>query len=299
MVGSAILKKLKNLKYKKLFYKSKQKLDLTNQKKVYDYIKKIKPDAVILAAAKVGGIKANNEKRGEFIFNNLAIQNNVIHASLKNGVKNLIFLGSSCVYPRNAKIPIKENYLLSNYLEKTNEPYAIAKIAGINLCESYNFQYGVNYKCLMPCNAYGINDNYDIDNSHFFPALIRKIVNALKTKKDYIEVWGSGKPLRELIFSDDIADACIYFLKKKTKHTLINIGSGVEMSIDDYAKYIMQHLGVNLKIVHKNIKFDGTHRKLIDSSLARKYGWKYKTKLDVGLSVTINDYLKRQVFRNK
>ena len=299
MVGSAILRKLKNLKYKKIFYKSKQKLDLTNQKKVYDYIKKIKPDAVILAAAKVGGIKANNEKRGEFIFNNLAIQNNVIHASLKNGVKNLIFLGSSCVYPRNAKIPIKENYLLSNYLEKTNEPYAIAKIAGINLCESYNFQYGVNYKCLMPCNAYGINDNYDTDNSHFFPALIRKIVNALKTKKDYIEVWGSGKPLRELIFSDDIADACIYFLKKKTKHTLINIGSGVEMSIDDYAKYIMQHLGVNLKIVHKNIKFDGTHRKLIDSSLARKYGWKYKTKLDVGLSVTINDYLKRQVFRNK
>ena len=299
MVGSAILRKLKNLKYKKIFYKSKQKLDLTNQKKVYDYIKKIKPDAVILAAAKVGGIKANNEKRGEFIFNNLAIQNNVIHASLKNGVKNLIFLGSSCVYPRNAKIPIKENYLLSNYLEKTNEPYAIAKIAGINLCESYNFQYGVNYKCLMPCNAYGINDNYDTDNSHFFPALIRKIVNALKTKKDYIEVWGSGKPLRELIFSDDIADACIYFLKKKTKHTLINIGSGVEMSIDDYAKYIMQHLGVNLKIVHKNIKFDGTHRKLIDSSLARKYGWKYKTKLDVGLSVTINDYLKSQVFRNK
>ena len=299
MVGSAILRKLKNLNYEKIFCKSKEKLDLTNQKKVYDYIKKIKPDAVILAAAKVGGIKANNEKRGEFIFNNLAIQNNVIHASLKNGVKNLIFLGSSCVYPRNAKIPIKENYLLSNYLEKTNEPYAIAKIAGINLCESYNFQYGVNYKCLMPCNAYGINDNYDLDSSHFFPALIRKIVNALKTKKDYIEVWGSGKPLRELIFSDDIADACIYFLKKKTKHTLINIGSGVEMSIDDYAKYIMQHLGVNLKIVHKNIKFDGTHRKLIDSSLARKYGWKYKTKLDVGLSVTINDYLKSQVFRNK
>ena len=299
MVGSAILRKLKNLKYKKIFYKSKEKLDLTNQKKVYDYIKKIKPDAVILAAAKVGGIKANNEKRGEFIFNNLAIQNNVIHASFKNGVKNLIFLGSSCVYPRNAKIPIKENYLLSNYLEKTNEPYAIAKIAGINLCESYNFQYGVNYKCLMPCNAYGINDNYDHDSSHFFPALIRKIVNALKTKKDHIEVWGSGKPLRELIFSDDIADACIYFLKKKTKHTLINIGSGVEMSIDDYAKYIMQHLGVNLKIVHKNIKFDGTHRKLIDSSLARKYGWKYKTKLDVGLSITINDYLKSQVFRNK
>ena len=171
MIGSAILRRLKNLKFEKIFFQSRKQLDLTNQKKVYDYIKKIKPDAVILAAAKVGGIKANNEKRGEFIFNNLAIQNNVIDSSFKNGVKNLIFLGSSCVYPKNSKIPIKENYLLSNYLEKTNEPYAIAKIAGINLCESYNFQYGVNYKCLMPCNAYGINDNYDINSSHFFQHL--------------------------------------------------------------------------------------------------------------------------------
>ena len=299
MVGSAIIRKLKDLKYKKIFFQSRKQLDLMDQKKVYDYINKIKPNAVILAAAKVGGIKANNEKRAEFIFNNLAIQNNVIDSSFKNGVKNLIFLGSSCVYPRNSKIPIKENYLLSDYLEKTNEPYAIAKIAGINLCESYNFQYGVNYKCLMPCNAYGINDNYDSNSSHFFPALIRKIVNALKTKKDYIEIWGSGKTLRKLIFSDDIADACVHFLKKKTKHTLINIGTGNEMTINNYAKYIMQHLGVNLKIIHKDIKFDGTRRKLIDSSLARKYGWKYKTKLDVGLSITINDYLKRQVFRNK
>ncbi len=299
MVGSAILRKLKDLKFKKIFFRSKKQLDLMNQKKVYDYIKKIKPNAVILAAAKVGGIKANNEKRAEFIFNNLAIQNNVIDSSFKNGVKNLIFLGSSCVYPKNSKIPIKENYLLSNYLEKTNEPYAIAKIAGINLCESYNFQYGVNYKCLMPCNAYGINDNYDPHTSHFFPALIRKIINALKTKKDYIEIWGSGKPFRELIFSDDIADACIHFLKKKTKHTLINIGTGNEMSINSYAKYIMRHLGVNLKIIHRDIKFDGTYRKLIDSSLARKYGWKYKTKLDVGLSITINDYLKRLVIMNR
>ncbi len=296
MIGSAILRKLKDLKYKNLYVQSRKQLDLINQKKVYNYIKKIKPDAVILAAAKVGGIKANNEKRGEFIFNNLAIQNNVIDSSFKNGVKNLIFLGSSCVYPGNSKIPIKESYLLSGYLEKTNEPYAIAKIAGINLCESYNFQYGLNYKCLMPCNAYGINDNYDIDSSHFFPALIRKIVNALKNKKDHIEIWGSGKPLRELIFSDDVADACIYFLKKKTKHSLINIGTGNEMSINSYAKYIMQHLGVNLKIIHKNIKLDGTYRKLIDSSLARKYGWKHKTNLDVGLSITINDYLKKQIF---
>ena len=299
MVGSAIIRKLKDLKYKKIYFQSKKKLDLMNQKKVYDYMKKIKPDAVILAAAKVGGIKANNEKRAEFIFNNLTIQNNVIDSSFKNGVKDLIFLGSSCVYPGKSKIPIKESYLLSNYLEKTNEPYAIAKIAGISLCESYNYQYGVNYKCLMPCNAYGINDNYDPESSHFFPALIRKIIYALKSKKDYIEIWGSGKPLRELIFSDDIADACIYFLRRKTKHSLINIGTGIEMSINNYAKYIMHHLGVNLKIINKDIKFDGTYRKLIDSSLAKKYGWKYKTKLDVGLSITINDYLKRLVFKKR
>ena len=299
MVGSAIIRKLKDLKYKKIYFQSKKKLDLMNQKKVYDYMKKIKPDAVILAAAKVGGIKANNEKRAEFIFNNLTIQNNVIDSSFKNGVKDLIFLGSSCVYPGKSKIPIKESYLLSNYLEKTNEPYAIAKIAGISLCESYNYQYGVNYKCLMPCNAYGINDNYDPESSHFFPALIRKIIYALKSNKDYIEIWGSGKPLRELIFSDDIADACIYFLQRKTKHSLINIGTGMEMSINEYAKYIMHHLGVNLKIINKDIKFDGTYRKLIDSSLAKKYGWKYKTKLDVGLSITINDYLKRLVFKKR
>ena len=299
MVGSAILRKLKDLNYKNIYYQSKTHLNLIDQKKVLKYFSKIKPNAVILAAAKVGGIKANNEKRAEFIFENLSIQNNVINASYKNGVKDLIFLGSSCVYPKNSKIPIKEEYLLSNYLEKTNEPYAIAKIAGINLCESYNIQYGVNYKCLMPCNAYGINDNYDPNASHFLPALIRKIINALKTNKDHIKIWGSGKPLRELIFSDDIADACIYFLNKNTKHSLINIGTGVEKSVNDYAKYIMKHLGVNLKIKHEKVKLDGTFRKLMDSSLAKKYGWKFKTNLDVGLSITINDYLKNQIFKRK
>ncbi len=299
MVGSAILRKLKDLNYKNIYFQSKKQLNLIDQKKVSNYFSKIKPDAVILAAAKVGGIKANNEKRAEFIFENLSIQNNVINASYKNGVKNLIFLGSSCVYPKNSKIPIKEKYLLSNYLEKTNEPYAIAKIAGINLCESYNLQYGVNYKCLMPCNAYGINDNYDLDGSHFLPALIRKIIDALKTNKDFIKIWGSGKPLRELIFSDDIADACIYFLNKKTKHSLINIGTGQEKSINEYAKYIMTHLGVDLKIKHEKVNLDGTFRKLMDSSLAKKYGWQFKTKLDVGLSITINDYLKNQIFRQK
>jgi GDP-L-fucose synthase len=260
---------------------------------VTKYLNKIKPDAAIIAAAKVGGIYANNEKPADFIYENLSIQNNIIHSSFKNGVKNIIFLGSSCVYPKNSKIPIKEDYLLSNYLEKTNEPYAIAKIAGIKLCESYNRQYGVNYKCLMPCNAYGINDNYDPDSSHFLPALIRKIIEAIKKNKEFINIWGSGKPLRELVFSDDIADACIYFLNKKTNHSLINVGSGVEKSINDYAKHIMKHLGVKLKIRYEKSNLDGTYRKLMDSSLAKKYGWKYKTELDAGLAIAINDYLKK------
>ena len=299
MIGSAVIRKLKELKYKKIYFQNKKQLDLRNQNKVYNYINNIKPDAVILAAAKVGGIKANNTFRGEFIFDNLSIQNNVIDASYKNGVKNLIFLGSSCIYPKNSKQPIKESYLLSNYLEKTNEPYAIAKIAGVNLCESYNIQYNVNYKCLMPCNAYGMNDNYDLNSSHFLPALIRKIIEALKNDKNYIKIWGSGKALREVIYSDDIADACIFFLKKKTKESLINIGTGIEKSIIEYAKFIMRHLRVNLKIIYEKNTPDGTFRKLLDVSLAKKYGWKYKTNLDEGLSNTINDYLQKYLIENK
>jgi len=299
LIGSAIIRKLKELKYKKIYYQSKKQLDLRNQNKVYKYINNIKPDAVILAAAKVGGIRVNNILRGEFIFDNLSIQNNVIDASYKCGVKNLIFLGSNCVYPKNCKQPIKESYLLSNYLEKTNEPYAIAKIAGVNLCESYNIQYNVNYKCLMPCNAYGMNDNYDLNSSHFLPALIRKIINALKYDKDYIKIWGRGKVLREVIYSDDIADACIFFLKKKTKESLINIGTGIEKSIIEYAKFIMRHLRVNLKIIYEKKTPDGTFRKLLDVSLAKKYGWKYKTNLDEGLSNTINDYLQKYLIEKK
>ena len=298
MVGSAVVRKLKELKYKKIYFQNKKQLDLRNQNKVYKYINNIKPDAVILAAAKVGGIKANNTFRGEFIFDNLSIQNNVIDASYKNGVKNLIFLGSNCIYPKNSKQPIKESYLLSNYLEKTNEPHAIAKIAGVNLCESYNIQYNVNYKCLIPCNAYGMNDNYDLNSSHFLPALIRKIIDAIKKDKNYIKIWGRGKTLREVIYSDDIADACIFFLKKKTKESLINIGTDIEKSITEYAKFIMKHLGVNLKIIYEKKTLDGTFRKLLDVSLAKKYGWKYKTNLDEGLSNTINDYLQK-IFNRK
>ena len=295
LIGSAILRKLKFLNYKKIFIKSKKNLDLRDQNKVFKYFKKIRPDAVILAAAKVGGIEVNNKLRGEFIYDNLAIQNNVIHASYLNGVKNLIFLGSSCIYPKLSKQPIKEKYLLSGYLEKTNEPYAISKIAGISLCESYNKQYKLNYKCLMPCNAYGINDNYDPIGSHFFPALIKKIIDAIKYQKEEINIWGDGKPLRELIYSEDIAEACIFFLKKKTSESLINIGTGKDKSITEYAKIIMNHLGVNFKINYKKEKPNGTMKKVLDVSLAKRYGWQYKTPLKKGLAITINDYLKKNL----
>ena len=299
MIGSAILRKLNAKGYKNLFYIEKEKLDLRNQNNVFTYLKKIKPDSMIIAAATVGGINANNTFKADFIYNNLAIQNNLIHGGYINKVKNLIFLGSSCVYPKNSKQPIKEEYLLSDYLEKTNEPYAIAKIAGIKMCSSYNFQYKLNYKCLMPCNSYGINDNYDLKTSHFLPALIKKIINAIKNKDDHIKIWGSGKPLRELIFSEDIADACIYFLNKKTNHSLINIGTGEDKSINQYAKFIMNHLGVNLKIINEKNKLEGTHRKLLDVSLAKKYGWTYKTSLEKGISITINDYLENILLQTK
>ncbi len=295
LIGSAIIRKLKNSNFKNLYTQTRNELDLRDQTKVKNYFLRIKPDAVILSAAKVGGIEVNNKYRGEFIYDNLSIQNNVIHSSYQSGVKNLVFLGSSCIYPKVCKQPIKEKYLLSGYLEKTNEPYAIAKIAGINLCESYNQQYKLNYKCLMPCNAYGINDNYDPIGSHFFPALIKKIVDSIRYRKNTIEIWGNGKPLRELIFSDDIADACVFFLQKKTKETLINIGTGKDRSITEYAKLIMKHLGVNLKIVFKKNKPNGTMRKVLDVSIAKRYGWRSKTSLKKGLSITINDYLKRNL----
>tara|TARA_B100000287_G_scaffold198352_1_gene187477 strand:- start:9 stop:953 length:945 start_codon:yes stop_codon:yes gene_type:complete len=295
LVGSAILRKFRSQKYSNLIYRTRKQLDLTNQSKVFSFLKKMKPDAVIIAAAKVGGIHANNTAKANFIYENLSIQNNLIHGSYKAGVKNLIFLGSSCVYPRDCKQPIKEEYLLSDYLEKTNEPYAIAKIAGISLCSSYNFQYKLNYKCLMPCNAYGINDNYDLNTSHFLPAMIKKIIYAVKNKKDYITIWGSGKPLREVIISDDIADACLFFLNKKTKESLINIGSGVEKSINNYAKFIMKYLQLKLEIKHEYKNLDGTYRKLLDSSLAKKYGWKSKTSLEDGIGLAVNDFLKNYI----
>ncbi len=283
LVGSSILRRLKFYGYKNILTVSRKKLDLRNQKDVEKFFKKNKPDAVINAAAIVGGIYANNKYRANFIFDNLAIQNNIIHTSFVNKINNLIFLGSSCVYPKNSKQPIKEKYLLTGELEKTNEPYAVAKIAGIKMCESYNIQYGTNYKCLMPTNTYGPNDNYDLLTSHFYPALIIKIYQAKKNKKNSILLWGNGKAKREIIYVDDLADACIHFLNKKTKECLINIGSGEEKTIKQFAKYLIKKFKINIKIRFDKSKPNGTPRKILDTSLAEKYGWKSKIDLDQGL----------------
>ena len=294
LVGSAIVRKLKQRGYKKILYANKSKLDLTNQSKVYNFLKKEKPSFIFIAAAKVGGIYSNNKYPAEFINSNLCIQSNIIHSSYLCGIQNLIFLGSSCVYPRMCKQPIKESYLLSGELEKTNEAYAIAKIAGIKMCESYNLQYKTNYKCIMPTNTFGPNDNYDKLNSHFFPALIRKIFEAKIKNKKQIILWGTGKPKRELLFVDDIAEACIFFMKKKTNHYLINIGSEKERSIKNYAEFISKKLNSNLKIKFDNNKLlDGTPRKVLDCKVAKSYGWKKIISLDDGFKIAYQDFLKK------
>ena len=294
MVGSAILRYLRKKKYKKIFFKNKKTLNFLNQKKTEKYLLKIKPDFVIIAAARVGGIQANNQFKGEFIYENLMIQTNILHSSFKAGVKKLIFLGSSCIYPKFSKQPIKEKYLLSGKLEPTNDAYAIAKIAGVKMCESYNQQYNLNYICLMPSNIFGPNDNYNLKTSHFYPALISKIHRAKKNNKKYVEIWGNGKVKRELTFVDDLAEACEYFLKIKTKHTLINIGSGIEARIIDYAKFIMKKIGVNLKIKFNKKKPNGTARKKLDTTLARNYGWKAKFDLEESFELTYKDFLRQK-----
>ena len=293
LVGSAIVRKLKEKGYKNLVTKTRRDLDLLDQKKVFQFIKKIKPNFIFLAAAKVGGIHHNNIKRAEFIYENLTIQNNIIHSAYKCGVKDIIFLGSSCVYPRNCKQPIKEEYLLSGKLEDTNEPYAIAKIAGIKMCENYNLQYKTNYKCLMPTNTFGPNDNYHKVNSHFFPALIRKIDDIRKNNKKTLIIWGDGSAKREIIYVDDLADACVYFMNKKIRETVINIGSGKEYRVKDYAKKYLEILLPNKKIIIKydKTKPNGTPRKILDISLAKKYGWTAKANLKEAIIATYKDFL--------
>ena len=297
LVGSAIFRKLKKKGFKKILVANKLKLDLTNQSKVYNFIKKKRPNFIFIAAAKVGGIYSNNKYPAEFIHNNITIQNNIIHSAYLCGIKNLIFLGSSCVYPRLCKQPIKEKYLLDGELEKTNEAYAIAKIAGIKMCESYNRQYKTNYKCLMPTNTFGPNDNYDPLNSHFFPSLIRKVHETKIENKKELIIWGNGFPKREVVYVDDIADACVYFMKKKFKETIINIGTGKDYSIKEYAKIILNLIIPNkiVKIRYDKSKPNGTPRKVMDVSLAKKYGWQSKINLKEAIKLTYDDFLSKKL----
>jgi GDP-L-fucose synthase len=287
LVGSAIIRRLKFFGYKNIITIDREKLDLTNQLKVLKFLKKTKPKFIIIAAAKVGGINANNKYRADFIYENLSIQNNLIHGAYLNKIKNIIFLGSSCVFPKNCKQPIKEKYLLNGVLEYTNEPYAIAKIAGIKLCENFNLQYNTNYKCLMPSNTYGPGDNYDLETSHFYPALIKKILNAKKKMETNVILWGTGRAKRELIYVDDLADACIFFMNKKTKENLINIGVGKDYTIKQYAEFISKYLNYPIQIKFDKTKPDGTKRKLLDISVAKRYGWSPKVSLKSGFFKTI------------
>ena len=292
MVGSAILKKLKLRGYKKIITVSKSKLNLLDQKKVEIFLKKKKPKIVIIAAARVGGILANNNNKANFLYENLMIQTNLIHSSFLAGVKNLIFLGSSCIYPKNVKQPIKEKSFMTGRLEETNDAYALAKITGVKMCKDYSKQYNLNYKTLMPANMFGANDNYNLKSSHFFPALIKKIHLAKINRKKKLTIWGNGKAKRELLFVDDFADACIFFMKKKTKESFINIGSGIEKSITGFAKFIMKKLKVKLKINYDISKPNGMKRKILDLSISRKYGWVSKTSLNKSFDLVYQDFVK-------
>ncbi|MDR1631602.1 MAG: GDP-L-fucose synthase [Dysgonamonadaceae bacterium] len=340
LVGSAILKNLKSRFYNNFVLRDHLELDLSNQQSVFDFFEKEKPDYVILAAAKVGGIIANNTYRGQFIYENLQIQNNVIHASWLNGVKKLLFLGSTCIYPREAPQPMPENCLLSSPLEYTNEPYALAKIAGIKLCESYNLQYGTNYIAVMPTNLYGPNDNFDLEKSHVLPALLRKIHlakslmnddwNAVRrdmnrlpvegvdgnagenaiaaklekygVKKNSVEIWGTGKPLREFLWSEEMADACIFIMEnvdfkdlkpqgKEIRNTHINIGTGKDISIRDLANLIAKKTGYQGEFVFNADKPDGPMRKLTDPAKLHQLGWKHKIDIEEGVGKLYEWYL--------
>ena len=287
MVGSAIVRKLTSEGYNDLITKSSNELDLRNQNAVYQFFEKEKPDFVFLAAAKVGGILANNTFRAEFLYDNLMIEANIIHACYQQRVKKLLFLGSSCIYPKMAEQPMSENALLSGFLEPTNEPYAIAKIAGIKLCESYNEQYGCNFISAMPTNLYGPNDNYDLKNSHIIPALLRKFHEAKKQNLSEVEVWGDGSPLREFLHVDDCANACVFLMKNYNDKQFVNVGSGEEKSIKEVAKTIKQKIGFEGRIHYNTSYPNGTPRKLMDVTKINKLGWKHQMSFEQGIDKTI------------
>jgi len=300
MVGSAIVRRLKTKGYENLVFTPFPEYDLTNQQVVFDFFKKEQPEYVINAAAKVGGIHANNTYRGQFIYENMMIQNNVIHSAHEFKVKKLLFLGSSCIYPKLAPQPMKEEYLLNGELEQTNEPYAIAKISGIKMCENYYRQYGDNFISVMPTNLYGENDNFDLQTSHVLPALIRKFHEAKVKNSECVEVWGSGKPRREFLHVDDVAKACVFLLEEMDAHTLyddmkishINIGSGGDVTISELAEIIRRIIGFDGEIKYDSSMPDGTPQKLLDISRIKSLGWEPSISLEVGISSTYNWYLK-------
>ena len=295
MVGSAILRKLEKEGYTNVITRGSKELDLRSQQAVADFFAQEKPDYVFLAAAKVGGIVANNTYRGEFLYDNLMIQNNIIHNSYLTGVKKLMFLGSSCIYPKFAPQPLKEEYLLTGLLEETNEPYAIAKIAGIKMCEAYRAQYGCNFISVMPTNLYGYNDNYHPQNSHVLPALIRKFHEAKVNGSDKVVVWGSGRPFREFLFADDLADACFYLMETYNEPGLVNIGTGEDISIKDLALVIKRIIGFEGDLEFDSSKPDGTPKKLMDASKLHSTGWKHKVELEDGIRMAYEDFLSKNL----
>ncbi len=294
MVGSAIYRKLQKEGYQNLITRTSKELDLRDQQAVADFFAAEKPDYVFLAAAKVGGIVANNTYRADFLYENLAIQNNVIHQSYLNGVTKLMFLGSSCIYPKLAPQPLKEDYLLTGTLEPTNEPYAIAKIAGIKMCDAYRDQYGCNFISVMPTNLYGLNDNYHPENSHVLPALIRKFDEAKNNGSKEVVIWGTGFPMREFLFADDLADACYYLMENYNEPNLINIGTGEDLTIKDLALAVKETVGFEGELVFDTSKPDGTPRKLMDVSKLHNLGWKHQIELEEGLKLAYQDYLSKK-----
>jgi GDP-L-fucose synthase len=289
MVGSAIVRNLKAKGFSNIITRASAELDLRNQQSVNAFFEAEKPDYVFLAAAKVGGIVANNVYRGQFIYENLMIQSNVIHAAYSNGIKKLLFLGSSCIYPKMCEQPIKESYLLNGYLEQTNEPYAIAKIAGLKMAESYKRQYGCNFISAMPTNLYGPNDNYDLNNSHVLPALIRKFYEAKINNTAAVEIWGTGTPKREFLHVDDLAEACFFLMENYDGEGHVNVGTGVDVSIGELAHKIKEVIGYEGQLIFNTDKPDGTPRKLLDVGLINGLGWKHTIDLDKGIRMVVDD----------
>lgn len=295
MVGSAIVRTLLKHGYENLVLVDRKELDLIDQGRVFDFFKKNKPEYVFVAAAKVGGILANKTYPAEFIYNNLMIQSNIIHSAYRSGVKKLLFLGSSCIYPKMAEQPIRESSLLTGPLEPTNEAYAVAKIAGVKMCQFYRKQYGCDFICAMPTNLYGIGDNYHPENSHVLPALIHKFHVAKILDKSSVEIWGSGTPLREFMFADDLADACIFLMNNYSDDEIINVGTGEEISIKDLALMVAEVVDFRGKLKFNTSKPDGTPRKLLDSTRIRSLGFIHKISLKEGISIVYKDYLKQKI----